>query len=188
MKILQKICFVLLLGTFSSVYGGTCWDDIPGNDFDVNECRIKAEQGHSKAQYNLGLSYKKGLDVSQDFKETIKWYRLSAEQGYDLSQDALGVLYYDGQGVVQDYKEAIRWWKKSAEQGLAESQFNLGVVYYKGQGVDQDYVMSHMYFNLSSSNGDKDRIKSKDGVEKKMTSSQIEKAQDLAREWMLAHQ
>ncbi len=50
MKILQKICFVLLLTTFSSAYAGDCFEDR-----DVDDCRVKAEQGDARAQSNLGV-------------------------------------------------------------------------------------------------------------------------------------
>ena len=40
-----------------------------------------------------------------------------------------------------------------------------------------------MWFNFSSANGDKDAIKNRKLVETKMTKQQIEKAQELARNW-----
>ena len=46
--------------------------------------RKAAEQGHAKAQYNLGLMYDKGQGVPQDYAEAVKWYRLAAEQGLDV--------------------------------------------------------------------------------------------------------
>ena len=72
MKILQKICFVLLLTTFSSVFGGSCWDEVP----DVDDCRVKAEPDiftkvNAKAQYNLGMMYQNGQGVRQDYKEAV---------------------------------------------------------------------------------------------------------------------
>jgi len=70
MKILRKICFVLLLTTFSSVYGGSCWDKVS----DVDDCRVRAEQGESLAQFNLGQLYYDGQGVIQDYKEAVKWY------------------------------------------------------------------------------------------------------------------
>lgn len=63
MKILQKICFVLLLATFSSVYGGSCWDKIS----DVDDCRGIAEQGDARTQYNLGMLYGNGEGVPQGY-------------------------------------------------------------------------------------------------------------------------
>ena len=142
MKILQKIFFVLLLTTFSSVYGGDCF-----KDKDINDCLEKAEpsfftKGDAKAQYNLGLMYYNGQGVLQDYKEAVKWYRKSAEQGYAKAQHNLGVMYEDGLGVLQDYKEAFKWYRLASEQGYAEAQHNLGLLYEDGLGVLQDYKES----------------------------------------------
>ena len=63
MKILQKICFVLLLATFSSVYPGSCFDNVT----DINDCRGLAEQGDARAQYNLGMVYGSGEGVPQGY-------------------------------------------------------------------------------------------------------------------------
>ena len=79
--------------------------------------------------FSLGLMYKNGQGVPQDYQEAVKWYRLSAEQGVREAQYNLGVMYYQGQGVPQDYKEAVRLYRLSAEQGQAEAQFNLGLMY-----------------------------------------------------------
>ena len=97
-------------------------------------------------------------------------------------------MYYDGTGVLQDYKESVKWYRTSAEQGFIPAQYNLGLMYYNGQGVLHDYVMAHMYFKIAAVSGHKSAINNRGDVEKKMTPSQIEKAEDLAREWMRTHQ
>ena len=63
MKIIQKICFVLLLAIFSSVYGGSCFDNVT----DINDCRVRAEQGDARAKYNLGMLYGNGEGVPQGY-------------------------------------------------------------------------------------------------------------------------
>jgi uncharacterized protein len=145
--------------------------------------KLAAEQGFANAQYNLGYIYDNGEGVTQDYKEAVKWYRLAAEQGLANAQSNLGMRYHKGQGVPQDYKEAGRLYRLSAEQGNAQAQSNLGLMYYKGTGVLQDYALAHMWFNLSGSNGNKQAVKKRDIVEKRMSPSQIEKAQDMARNW-----
>ena len=40
-----------------------------------------------------------------------------------------------------------------------------------------------MWFNLSGSQGHKNAVKNRNIVEKKMTPQQIEKAQEMARNW-----
>ena len=51
-----------------------------------------------------------------------------------------------------------------------------------GQGVKKDYVYAHMWGNIAASNGYEDGGKLRDLFAEEMTSSQIEKAQELARE------
>ena len=82
-----------------------------------------------------------------------------------------------------DFATALREWRPLAEQGDASAQNNLGFMYVYGKGVLQDYVRAHMWFNIAaSSGGSKNSSKSRDNVAKKMTPSQVEKAQKLARE------
>ena len=79
--------------------------------------RKAADQGYAGAQYGLGLSYKNGQGVPQDFAEAAKWYRLAADQGYALAQSNLGLMYAKGQGVPQDLVLAYMWFSLSATQG-----------------------------------------------------------------------
>lgn len=127
--------------------------------------------------------YDKGQGVRQDFKEAARWYRLAADQGDASAQSNLGLLYANGQGVRQDIKEALRWYRLAADQGNAPAQSNLGFLYYKGEGVPQDYVQAHMWLNLAAAQGLKESADFREKVARKMSQSQIEEAQKLAREW-----
>ena len=99
-----------------------------------------------------------GVSVSQDFQNGVDAYNRG------------------------DYATAVKWYTLAAEQRDARAQFNLGRMYAKGEGVLQDYVYAHMWWNIAASNGDEYGAELRDDVEKKMTPSQIERAQDLARE------
>ena len=99
------------------------------------------------------------------------------------AQTGLGWMYQKGQGVPQDSKAAVKWYKLAAEQGFAFAQYNLGRAYAKGQGVIQDNVYAHMWFNIAASSGEsKNASKNRDLAAKRMTPSQLETAQKLARE------
>jgi hypothetical protein len=56
-------------------------------------------------------------------------------------------------------------------------------MYANGFGFSQDYVLAHMWWNIAGSNGYKDAIEYKNIIEKKMSPHQIEKAQEMARNW-----
>ena len=45
--------------------------------------RKAAEQGHAKAQYNLGGMFENGWGVTEDSGEALAWYRKAAAQGHD---------------------------------------------------------------------------------------------------------
>ena len=118
-----------------------------------------------------------------DFKTAYKLWLPLAEQGIVGAQHNLGAMYYNGQGVPQDYKEAVKWYRLAADQGDAYAQYNLGVMYANGTGVPRDNVSAHMWLNLAVSNGDENAIEKRNIVEKKMFPQQIEKAQEMARNW-----
>jgi uncharacterized protein len=131
--------------------------------------------------------YNEGMGAVQDYKEAVKWYTKAAEQGQAEAQYSLGLMYSEGLGVTQDYKEAVNWYRKAAEQGYAKAQFNLGIMYDIGLGVTQDYKSAHMWYNIAAASGSSTAVESRDLIAKEMTPSQIEKAQDMAREWMAKH-
>jgi len=117
----------------------------------------------------------------KDYATAASLFRSLAAQGLASAQFNLGTMYEFGTGVAQDYKEAVRLYGLAAAQGLASAQFNLGAMYARGQGVAQDYVRAHMWFNLGAISGDKDASSNRDKVANRMTPSQIERAQDMAR-------
>ena len=148
----------------------------------LKEWKPLAEEGNAVAQNNLGLMYHNGWGVPQDYKEAARLYRLAAGQEHAKAQYNLGVMYNNGNGVPQDYEEAVRWYQLAAEQGHSKAQGNLGVMYAFGNGVIKDYVYAHMWGNIASMNGNDLGALLRDDFAEKMTSSQIEEAQLLARE------
>jgi uncharacterized protein len=145
--------------------------------------RSLAEQGNAKAQKTLGRMYQYGEGgVAQNFAEAAKWYRLAADQGDASAQSSLGCLY-DVCGDTQNYTQAVRWYRRAADQGFDSAQFSLGTMYENGHGVPQDYVLAHMWFNLSSAQGNQAAGRTRDNLATRMTPAQIAEAQKLAREW-----
>ena len=127
MKILHKICFVLLIAIFlpsCSTTAGDCWEE----PYDVADCRVKAEQGDAKAQINLGVMYRNGQGVIQDYKQAVKWYRKAAEQGDATAQYNLGVMYDNGRGVPKDYVMAHMYWNIAAVSGYKDAIKNRGLI------------------------------------------------------------
>ena len=52
-----------------------------------------AESGSAAAQTNLGIIYRNGQSVPQDYAKARKWFRLAADQGMAVAQYSLGNMY-----------------------------------------------------------------------------------------------
>ena len=91
-------------------------------------------------------------------------------------------MYESGKGVPQNYKIAMKWFTLSAEQGDTNAMNFLSVGYRYGEGVLQDYVYAYMWINISAASGNRAAPQMRDIIAKLMTPTQIEKAQELARE------
>ena len=115
-----------------------------------------------------------------------------AEQGSPLAQYLLGALYQLGEVMPQDFAEAVNWYRRAADQGLAVAQLALGAMYASGQGVPEDLVRAHMWLSLSAAHAAQitgaqrlacDAQELRDKVAQKMTSEQIQEAEQLIRGW-----
>ena len=81
-----------------------------------------AVQGHVGAQYNLGMSYKRG--------EVCRPVHVCAGTAHMPAPTTAPGL----QGVERDLKTAVKWYHKAAEAGNSGAQFNLGNCYKRGEG------------------------------------------------------
>ena len=190
MKIRQKIWFVLLLTTFSNVYGDTC---TKYQDFD--DCLLKAKQVDISVYSAIGWHYYKGTKVLQNYKEAFKWYRKAVFlRPSPISALSVGHMFLTGKGVSQNPRTGFKWIKAAADTGYLDAQYLLGLTYSSGQGTLQNYVMAHMYFNLASiaslgtDKSRKEAIEFRNTITRQMTPSQIAEAQKLAESWRVDYQ
>ena len=121
------------------------------------------------------------MDSHEQETTVMKNILAGALNGNADAQYNLGIMYASGLGVTQDYNEAVKWFRLSSGQGNAQAQDIYGLMYASGRGVTQDYVRAHMWLNISASSGNTLAESNRDKVAKKMTQTQIEKAQEMAR-------
>eukprot|EP01037_Dinobryon_pediforme_P011873 gene11873-11962_t len=159
--------------------------DIPGG---LRLIKLAADQGYPLAIVNLGFIYFSGEYVPQSDIEAAKWFEKAAKRGNVESESVLGFMYMNGRGVEQNDSTAVKWFQLAANQGAEKAQFYLGNMYRLGNGVPQDYVTAHMWFNLSSAQGNETAKWCRTEVEKLMSATQIERAQELARNWKPSQQ
>ena len=96
-----------------------------------------ADQGHSAAQYILGIIYEHGLgDTQADPERSFAYYLSSAQNGDADAQYKVGMRYYQGEEPVdEDNDEAFKWFTQSAGQENADALSSLGECYEKGYGT-----------------------------------------------------
>jgi signal transduction histidine kinase len=88
-----------------------------------------ADQGHLKAQYNLGIVYRK----AQDNKNALQCFETVAkhtDKGNPLvvsAQYLLGIMYKKGEGCSQNYQKAREWLKQATgfEKGKSFPENNI---------------------------------------------------------------
>jgi TPR repeat protein len=133
---------------------------------------------------SLAQDFQTGYEAYQkgDYATALSIWLPLTEQGDAEAQNWLGVMYEFGDGVPQDDKEAVNWYRKAAEQGNAGAQNNLGSRYILGKGVIKNIVLAHMWYDIAASNGNKNAVKISEYIANGMYASQLEIAQELARE------
>jgi len=112
-----------------------------------------AEQGHVKAQNNIGMLYEQGRGVDEDASLAVAWYRRAADHGLATAQSNLARMYDRGLGVAQDEAEATVWYRRAAEQGHAQAQYRLGRMFDKGTGVPSDLDKAAKWYRRAAKQG-----------------------------------
>lgn len=127
--------------------------------------RKAAEQGHAKAQNNLGDCYVYGDPESEAivtdsdeveirFGKAVAWYRKAAKQGNADAQCSFGYCYAHGFGIPRDDSQAVVWFRKAAEQGNTGAQDLLADQFFRGDGVRQDYTEAVKWYRKAAQQGD----------------------------------
>ena len=114
---------ILSVGTALLLTVGTVWADpfedaaaaYARGDYAIALKAFKslAAQGHAMAQNHLGVQYRNGKGVPQDYEKAREWYEKAAAQGIAEAQINLGMLY-EGYGVPHDDVRAYMWYSLAA--------------------------------------------------------------------------
>ena len=147
------LCVALSAPTWADYKTGS-WALLMGdNKTALREFREAADQGHAKAQFELGLMYERGSGVPKDPAEAARWFKKAAAQGLDIAQKALGRVE---EFPAQAETPALREIRRLAELGDANAQINLSAMYAQGQGVPTDIKIAAKWLQLAAKQGHAD--------------------------------
>jgi hypothetical protein len=88
----------------------------------------------------LGMTYKYGISVNVDYKQSHSYFKLAADRGNVLALDNLGDFYYYGFGVPVDKLKALRYYNMAANQGSYEAQYKVCNSYEKTEGINEEHA------------------------------------------------
>ena len=112
--------------------------------------------GYVGGEYSIGIAYKEGFGVPQNFDEAFEWLEKAANKNYALAQSELSSFYQKGLGsITKDLDTTFIWLKKSAENGNYIAQRVLGHHYRLGtpaNKLDEEQAIS--WFEKSAAQGD----------------------------------
>jgi TPR repeat protein len=174
-------CFSLLLTGLFLAPGPSAAADNKKYTQTVALLLEEASRGDMTAQYNLGVLYANGRDVTQSYREAAKWYRLAAEKGDARAQSRLGFMYEIGQGVPKDFKEALKWYRLAADQGHVNSQLHLGNIHFNGLGVQKNQTEAYFWWSLAASKGSRAARRNLEMARENLYASHIGETERLAK-------
>ena len=152
---LIKLFFLVFIINSSTAYASSdlrAYEALENKDYKkaLFYLSYDANLGDDRAQYNLGIMYKKGLGVLINNNEAFGWFFLSAEQGNILANYALGNSYNKGEGVKKNYPLAYKAFKYASLREHPLSKINLGAMYFFGNGIQKDYSKAYLWWRLSA--------------------------------------
>ncbi len=114
-----------------------------------------ADQGFSKALYNLGKMLAEGREgLTPEYAEAEQRLTAAAEMANGDAFNELGIMQALGRGGPIDHAKALEFYMKGHELGSRASTSNLGAVYAQGQGVEVDYAKAFEFSLIAAERGD----------------------------------
>jgi len=112
-----------------------------------------AENGHVRAQYELGRLYAAGEGIDADPELAFKWWLLAAESGHKEAQVHIANMYREGLGTEPDEEKSFAWMSHAANRGILAAEIGLAKYYYDGYGTERDEKESMLWLLVAMMSG-----------------------------------
>ncbi|GBC06318.1 hypothetical protein RclHR1_06770001 [Rhizophagus clarus] len=138
--------YIFLLGYFNYRGIGTIKHDWKA----FNLFFSASEQGHTLAQYHVGLYYEVGNETAKDEKLAFELYEKVAKNNYAAGEYKIGYFCEKGLVIKKDINQAIFWYEKASNNGNNRAQYNLAYLYKDGKIVKKDNSKAFKLFKKSA--------------------------------------
>ena len=115
-----------------------------------------AKEGDPLAQMALGMLYKDGDGITQDYDQAFRWMKRAADNGQAEAHYELGYFYEEGIGTDSDIIKSIDHYRISAKSGNVRAYERIGKLYLKGHGVEKDETLAFESYLVAAKNGGKE--------------------------------
>lgn len=113
-----------------------------------------AEQGHTGAQFHLGLFYFPGAGaIRPDERKFFHWTHQAAMNDVRYAMTLMGKFYYEA-SQHPDPKQAYDWFLKAAEAGCSEGQRRLALMYLRKEASHYGEKNARYWLDQSAAQGD----------------------------------
>ena len=123
----------------------------------------------------------KGVGLSKDLSEAIRYYKLAASQGHEIAQLNLGLMFFYGHGTHQDNTESLKWFRAAAAQVNPRAQYYLALLYHDGAGVRRDLMRAYICLSQAASNGEARAFALLETIEIEMEETTLIQARKLGK-------
>lgn len=115
---------------------------------------LKIKEYPAKDEFELGLSYLKGLNGHKiDYAKAKNFLFPSADKGNGDAQYYLSLMYSSGIGVDKNPQEAVRWLIKAADNMQIDALRELGKRYVEGRDIEKDEVLGTFMTSMAADRG-----------------------------------
>ena len=119
----------------------------------VEEIRILANEGNSRAMKLLADMLYNGNICLKDQKEALQWYEKCSVLHNNQAQYTAGICYRDGIGVNKDGLKAVEYLKIAHMHGNMRARTELANMYRKGIGVERDMAKAIQWYVIAANCG-----------------------------------
>jgi hypothetical protein len=109
-----------------------------------------------RVENSIGVLYAKGIGVTRNGQEAVRWYRSAAKRGNAAAAFNLAFSLQQGVGVQTDEHEAAVWYERAATGGMAEAANNLGLMYANPTHGQPNFVLARIWLKRALLSADRD--------------------------------
>lgn len=115
--------------------------------------RKGADAGDVLAADDLGVLYRVGAGVPQDYAKALSYTQIAAEKNLPSALYSVGLHHLNGWGVTKDTRLAIIWLKRAADNGFSSADYTLGHTYYWADEPVRDRALGLTHLRKAATSG-----------------------------------